>query len=175
MKNIFYFFLIVLLNSCAIGFRKLSNKKLEKQKKHDRVEIVMFNNLPNPVADTLKKQYEKYRVENRGKHKTEYDLPAFITFDPYLQGYTIKYQDFNSEKFRLPFGYFFRFGENRFFIPYSEHQLQYPFVYYDGYMYISGKDFGISKAQIYNINDPDYCRIEYQNIGYWKIKIKNTK
>jgi hypothetical protein len=46
--------------------------------------------LPKPVADTLQKQYEKYRIENSGKQKAVYDLPAFITFDRYLQGYTIK-------------------------------------------------------------------------------------
>lgn len=63
---------------------------------------------------------------------------------------------FDKIIFRLPFCYFFRFGEKRFLIPYSERQLQYPFVNYDGYMYISGKDFGIPKVHIYTINDPDY-------------------
>jgi hypothetical protein len=42
-------------------------------------------------------------------------------------------------------------------------------------MFISGKYFGIPKKQVYDINDPDYCRIDYQNIGYWKIKVKNTR
>lgn len=175
MKSPVYFLLVLLLSSCAIGFKKLSDKKLEKQEKRGKVELVMFDRLPKPVADTLRKQYEKYRIENSGKHKTVYDLPAFITFDPYLQGYTVKYQDFNSEKFRLPFGYFFRFGKNKFFIPYAEHQLQYPFVYYDGYMFISGKYFGEIKPQVHDVNSPDYNRVDYQNHGYWKIKIKKPR
>lgn len=163
--------LLFVLSSCAIGYKKLTTEKLEKKLNRNKIELIRFHDLPIVVSDTLAKEYEKYHNENKGYDKAQYFVSHFITFDSTVTGKHIKYQDFYSDKFRLPFGYFFKFGKEKFFIPYGEKQISQPYVFYCGYLYFFGKYLGEPKEPIYKIDHPDYYKINYEESGYWKIKL----
>lgn len=158
-------------SSCAIGYKKLTTEKLERKEKRGKSELILFNELPPLVSDTLTKEYEKYYQENKGQKNMVYSMSYFITFDSTITGDHIKYQDFYSEKFRLPFGYFFRFGKKKFFIPYAERGIGNTFIYFDGHLYFYGKYFGEPKEPIYKTDHPDRFKVDYENRAFWKIKL----
>ena len=149
----------------------------------NRVEGVRFFDLPEIVADTLAKEYELYnRMTKLDTIPEEYaGISYFIAFDTTIQGVSIKYQDFYSDKFGLPFGYFFKFGKKKFHQPYREQTLTYPYIYYDGYLYITGKYFGDECNNLFSTTRDksgnmmrvhNYHEIEYQKYLIWKWKIK---
>lgn len=170
MKYLFYLILFICLSSCAIGYKKLTTENLERKHKRGRVALLNYNDLPLIISDTISREYEKYYLENKGHVKVQYSVSHFISFDSTIQGNHIKYQDFYSDKFRLPFGYFFEFGKSKFFIPYGEQKIGNMFLFYDGHLYFKGHYFG-DKKEIYRKDDPDYYRVDYQNFAYWRIKL----
>lgn len=164
--------LVLFLNSCAIGYKKLSIKNLDRDLRKKQNELVHFLDLPDSIADTLASEYNRYWENNKGLKNVEYHLTDFITFDSNIVAEHIKYQDFNSDKLRLPFGYFFKFGTSKFFIPYGENQgVRNPFIYLDGYIYFYGKNADSQSTTIHDLNHPDYYKIDFKNRLYWKIPL----
>src|SRR5690606_13890342 len=135
MKYLFYLILFISLSSCAIGYKKLTTENHERKHKRGRVALLNYNDLPLNISDTISREYDKYYLENKGHVKVQYSFSHFISFDSTIQGNHIKYQDFYSDKFRLPFGYFFEFGKSKFFIPYGEQKIGNMFLFYDGHLY----------------------------------------
>lgn len=172
--NRFYKIILIFLafNSCTLGYKKLTTKKLERKEKRGKVELVKYEKLPAPVSDTIAKEYKKYYEINKGKKEAEYFVTHFITFDSAVKGKNIKYQDFNSSKLRLPFGYFFSFGEKKFFIPYGEQKIGSMFIYFQNYLYFYGEFYGEHRDfDKMKVDSPERWRVDYENCAYWKIEL----
>ncbi|MBL4657087.1 MAG: hypothetical protein JKX73_03745 [Flavobacteriales bacterium] len=174
MKGRFICFLLIVaafsfvlqMSSCTIGYRKLTMHKIRND-----TTWVLYQNLPNDVADTITKIYDKYLRENRGLSFPTYNFPELVSLDSTIIAEIIKYQSFDSEKLRLPFGYFFRFGRKKYFIPYGEQRINPPFVYLNERFYFPGKLL-VPYDEILNVHDPDYYKVEVKGRYYIVYKMK---
>ena len=177
MKVRFFYFLLILISfgfliqmsSCAIGYKKLTMHKIRND-----TTWVLYNDLPIEVADTITKIFKKYHRENMGINVPIYKFPELVSLDSSVVAEIIKYQDFDSEKLRLPFGYFFRFGKNKYFIPYGEQRINPPLVYYNARLYFLGKYIGPWERPL-RVFDPDYHKVPVADRYYVMYKMRGRK
>ena len=162
-------FLILQMSACTIGYTKLTMHKIRND-----TTWVLYQNLPKDVADTVTKIFEQYHKENMGINVPVYKFPELVSLDSTVVAEIIKYQDFYSKKLRFPFGYFFRFGRKKYFIPYGEQRINPPFVYYDFRFYFLGKYMGTWERPPH-VEHPDHYKVEVKNRYYVVYKMKGKR
>ena len=161
--------LILQMNACTLGYTKLTMHKIRND-----TTWVLYHSLPKKVSDTLIEIFEKYHLENKGLTFPVYDFPELVSLDTTVEAEIIKYQSFDSEKLRLAFGYFFRFGRKKYFIPYGEQSLNPPFVYLDSQFYFLGNHIG-EVDEMLPVKHPDYYKVDFTNCYYVVYKMRGRK
>lgn len=155
---IFVYFSISLF-SCHPSYKRLTSERRMK----DTI-WVKYSDLPKPVFDTLEKYYQACFTPD-----TSDDIKNVISLDVNKQFVDIAYYDAYSNKFRIPFGWYFKLGKEKYFIHYS--QLKSPIIYYENYLYYkSGVYFDKTiKNKLY---DNSHERWPYDKQFYVKYKLK---
>ena len=129
MSLIYVTIILVFLGSCHPFYKRLTRGNWEKH-----IVLVKFPDLPAKMQDTLHKYFEA-----RFTADTLDDVSDLISFDDNKQFTDIAYYDAYSNKFRLPFGRYFKIGKKNYFIYYSD--LRAPLIFDDGYLYFPSKEY----------------------------------
>lgn len=143
--------LVLMLATCSLFlgcYRHPFYKKLTRGNWEKDTVWIKFTDLPKPILDTIDAFFKaKFTID------TTDDISDMISFDPQKQFVDVDYFDFDSSKLRFPFGWYFKLGERKYFIDYSE--LKGPYVFYKDALYFrSGQYFDKTiKDKIYSTND----------------------
>jgi hypothetical protein len=160
MKKIQIFFFLISLslftNSC-IYILKPSYYKLTRGNWEKDTNWMNFNDMPLLVKDTLSKVYDVYYKANDDSRYQE-----LISIDSSIHINIEYYNDFYNSS--ILFGYFFKIGNQKFHIDYS--QIRTPIVYYNNCLYFPTGQYSVVKQRI---NKKDYS--DYYNKIFVRYKL----
>lgn len=173
MKNL----VIVLILLCILGCRtKLSSKSLNREYEAEKIDKVLFSDLPIEVKDTISKIYEAVVSENPTPcdYSTVKRYPRDILLDT---NYSMKdYRHVNRKywdhdaKFLERNGTTFSIGSKKFFIP-IENPSVFKMILFQGQLYVMGESTK-KHPQIFDCKDPNYLRVYYEDYYFWVINLE---